>query len=822
MSEQDRKPVVLITGAAGDIGSAVGEALEDDYRVVGLDLVCGQARGRCIESDIGDFESVRAALEKIRKEFGGKIAAFIHLAAYFDFTGEDNPLYDKVNVQGSRNLMRALQDFEVERVLYSGTMLVHAATDPGKRIDEETPLDPQWTYPVSKAETEDAIRETRGDIPVTFFHLAGLYDEKTAVPTLSHQIARIYERDLKSHVFSGDRSAGQSFIHKDDLIDLFRRGVDRRGDMPEECIILAGEPEGVAYQALQDEIGCLIHGQDEWETLSIPQTAAKAGAWAQEKSEPVIPDAIDQGEKPFIRPFMIDMADDHYALDISKAERLLGWRPQHDIRDELPAMIDALKADPAGWYKANGIQTPDWLDAMDEQAEDAEAPRRRYHERRKAEHERFRWAHLLNAALGAWLITSPPTLGYESAALAWSDAAAGAVVMIFSLLATSQRFEIARWVTAAAGFWLLWAPLIFWAPTAQAYLNETLVGALIIGLSICTRPVPGVSPAAAETGPDIPPGWEFCPSTWMQRLPIILLALVGLMISRHLTAYQLGHIEEIWEPFFAGAAADPKNGSEEITTSSVSEAWPVPDAGVGALVYMLEIITGIMGTNRRWRTMPWLVMAFGFMIVPLGVVSITFIIIQPIVIGTWCTLCLIGAAAMLIQIPYSLDELIATTQFLVRRVRKGRPLLRIFFVGDTDDGDAQETDNFDRGPVTLMKDMWSGGVGLPWNLVLSLLIGLWLMFTRLTLGAEGMMANADHLIGSLVITASIIALAESARPVRFMNAGLGVALILTPLILGVPSVQTIAGIVAGLVLIALSFRRGAVTRTYGGLDRFLV
>ena len=29
-----------------------------------------------------------------------------------------------------------------------------------------------------------------------------------------------------------------------------------------------------------------------------------------------MPDAIDQGEAPFIRPFMIEMADDHYALDI--------------------------------------------------------------------------------------------------------------------------------------------------------------------------------------------------------------------------------------------------------------------------------------------------------------------------------------------------------------------------------------------------------------------------------------------------------------------------------------------------------------------------
>ena len=36
------------------------------------------------------------------------------------------------------------------------------------------------------------------------------------------------------------------------------------------------------------------------------------------------------------------------------------------------------------------------------------------------------------------------------------------------------------------------------------------------------------------------------------------------------------------------------------------------------------------------------------MIAPLGIVSIYFVIIQPVVIGTWSTLALIGAGAVLI------------------------------------------------------------------------------------------------------------------------------------------------------------------------------
>jgi nucleoside-diphosphate-sugar epimerase len=31
------------------------------------------------------------------------------------------------------------------------------------------------------------------------------------------------------------------------------------------------------------------------------------------------------------------MASDHYDLDISRAEKLLGWRPKHRLKDDVPA-----------------------------------------------------------------------------------------------------------------------------------------------------------------------------------------------------------------------------------------------------------------------------------------------------------------------------------------------------------------------------------------------------------------------------------------------------------------------------------------------------
>ncbi|MGT4071569.1 UNVERIFIED_CONTAM: hypothetical protein I5919_22595, partial [Aeromonas hydrophila] len=60
-------------------------------------------------------------------------------------------------------------------------------------------------------------------------------------------------------------------------------------------------------------------------------------------------------EEPFIKPWMVDFADDHYELDIGRARKLLGWEPRFSLRGSLPTIIDNLKADPAGWYRENKL-----------------------------------------------------------------------------------------------------------------------------------------------------------------------------------------------------------------------------------------------------------------------------------------------------------------------------------------------------------------------------------------------------------------------------------------------------------------------------------
>jgi nucleoside-diphosphate-sugar epimerase len=828
MAEQEQKaaqkPFVLITGAAGDIGATLTRALRDKYQIIAVDRFLSDEADFSYTFDLTNSASVQLALREIADKHGKHLAAVVHLAAYFDFTGEHSPLYDKVNVEGTRNLLKALDPFDVDRFVYSSTMLVHKPSVPGKRIREDSPLGPRWIYPLSKANTEKVIREHAGKMPFTLLRLAGLYDEHKCVPTLSHQIARIYEKNLKSHLYAGNTGVGQACIHKDDMIEAFRLTIDKRKELPGENEMLIGEGRTDTYEALQNRLGELIHGEEEWATLSVPKPLAKTGAWVEEHTEPLVPNDF-KSEKPFIRPFMIDLASDHYELDIRRAKKQLGWEPKHNLYDDLEALVSNLKQDPRGWYKANGITPPDWLEEAADLGENPGELRARHQQQFIREHSRNLWAHFLNMALGLWLISSPPLMGYSDTGMAFSDWISGALLFVFAGMSLSWRMSWARWVCAAIGFWVLFAPLVFATESAAAYLNSTLVGILIIGFSAVIRPAPGVSPVAANTGPTSPPGWDNNPSSWLQRGPVIALALVGFFLSRYMAAYQLGHIDGLWDPFFSGvgAGAPDLNGSEAVTTSDVSEAFPVSDAGVGAIVYALEILLGLMGSTQRWRTQPWVVASFGFLIVPLGVTSTTFIIIQPIVIGTWCALCLIAAALMLVQIAYAFNEFVATGQFLLRRHKAGAPVLKVFFVGDTDEGKSEPVEeNFQRHPLCIIRDALVTGVNVPWNLALCVVIGLWLMSTRVGLGHEDAMANWDHLIGALVITLAVIAMAESARMVRLLLIPLVSVLFVTPFVYGVSWNSILVTLLSALAVIALAVRRGPIRGRYGSWNRRLV
>lgn len=349
------KDLILVTGCSGRIGARVAQRFGQNYQVVGFDVVEPKERLGDMDfvyMDLSSNENVKKGFEYVQSKYGNKVISMIHLAAYYSFSKGSPELYEKITVQGTGRVLKNLKNMQCDQFIFSSTQLVHAPCAVGETINEDSPIVPDWDYPKSKVETEALIHRERGSIASVIMRIAGCYDDECHSIPISNQIQRIYEHQFASRVYPGNLTHGAPFLHLDDLVDAIWMAVEKRKLLPEDLTVLISEDKTMSYDELQRTISRLISGH-EFTTYRIPKWFAKIGAWAQDHT-PFM-------EESFIKPWMIDLADNHYQIDITKARQILGWQPKHYIKTTLPIMINFLKADPLRFYQVNGLQAPRWL-----------------------------------------------------------------------------------------------------------------------------------------------------------------------------------------------------------------------------------------------------------------------------------------------------------------------------------------------------------------------------------------------------------------------------------------------------------------------------
>lgn len=454
-------------------------------------------------------------------------------------------------------------------------------------------------------------------------------------------------------------------------------------------------------------------------------------------------------------------------------------------------------------------------------------------------HMQTLWVYWMIVLLGFWMVFNPLSFDYGIGTvqpsggrsvwlsldqrilfMKWSDIISGVLLIIFGWRGLTPNRPVSLWICCFIGIWLTMAPILFWSPTAVAYYNDTLVGALIIALTILIPGMPNMI-MYMKMGPETPPGWSYNPSSWPQRWIMMVLGFFGWIVSRYLAAFQLGYIDTVWDPFFG-------EQSERVLNSAMSHSMPISDAGLGAIAYTFEFLMGWMGSPARWRTMPWMVAIFGILVIPLGLVHIFLVISQPVVVGAWCTFCLLAAAIMLPMIPLEVDEVIAMIQFMKKKLNEGKEgFWKLFWKGGTIKSDEQdpapELMKFPEqpGPV-YAASIW--GVSFPWTLVVASLLGTAMVFAPGTLGVGIKETSADifHMGGSLVVVVSVICMGEPLRLGRYLNILLGLAVAVVPWFLTEsPTSLNITGVVLGLAVAALALPLGPKTQRYAGWDEYI-
>ncbi len=155
---------VIVTGATGHIGANLVRALlaqgrqvralvhSDPRALTGLDV-------ECIPGDIQDESSLRPAFSGIETVF--------HLASYISIQPDDWPLLQRINIDGTRNVIAACQACHVHRLVHFSSIEAYQKEPLDVELDEDRPLvDPSHhhsAYELSKAEGERLVRQAIQD-----------------------------------------------------------------------------------------------------------------------------------------------------------------------------------------------------------------------------------------------------------------------------------------------------------------------------------------------------------------------------------------------------------------------------------------------------------------------------------------------------------------------------------------------------------------------------------------------------------------------------------------------------------------------------------
>jgi nucleoside-diphosphate-sugar epimerase len=148
---------ILVTGAAGQIGSELTLALRQRYgveNVIATDLrskpgAPADSEGPFAFVDVTNRESIQRAVERYQ------VDTIYHLAAILSAVGEERPqLCWQVNMNGVYNILEVAREHQVTRVIYPSSIAVFGPDTPRTNTPQETSLRPTTMYGVTKVAGE--------------------------------------------------------------------------------------------------------------------------------------------------------------------------------------------------------------------------------------------------------------------------------------------------------------------------------------------------------------------------------------------------------------------------------------------------------------------------------------------------------------------------------------------------------------------------------------------------------------------------------------------------------------------------------------------
>jgi nucleoside-diphosphate-sugar epimerase len=324
---------IVVTGATGNVGTSVLEALRDERSVT---EIIGLARRQpSVSYPRTTFVSADVVDGDLVPIFRGADAV-VHLAWLIQ-PGRDESVTSRVNVSGSERVFRAVAEARVPALVYASSVGAYSEGPKDRFVDESWPTDgvPTSFYSRHKAATErmlDQLEREHPSLRVVRLRPGLIFKAQAAT-----QIRRLFagpflprwllRASLIPVVPELPRLRFQA-VHSLDVGEAYRLAVlsNARG-----AFNIAAEPPIGA-----PELGSLLHAR----RVRVPAALLRTGAAATYhlRLQPT-------------EPGWVDMALAVPLMDTARARRELGWQPRVSSLDALAELIDGMR-------RADDLDTP--------------------------------------------------------------------------------------------------------------------------------------------------------------------------------------------------------------------------------------------------------------------------------------------------------------------------------------------------------------------------------------------------------------------------------------------------------------------------------
>ncbi len=319
------KPVVLVTGANGEIGRSLLQRFHTDgrYRVVTVDLtpLPERYRGFCLETYAGNIMD-RYLLDQIAAHH--EIEVVIHLAALLSTRGERDPeLAHQVNVEGTLHLLRMAQNQSGRlgrpvRFIFPSSIAVYGLPSLEEKAKAGRVREEDYTTPITMYGCNKLYCEHLGRYFTTYIRQLGA-------------LANAARLDFRSLRFPGLISAETAPTGgtSDFGPEMLHAAAQKQ---PYRCFV--GPDAKIPFMAMPDAVTSLV-GLLEVERSRLTQTVYNVSGFsvsAQQIADRVrasFPHADVKFEPDTVRSRIVDSWPEDIADDRARAD--WGWKPAYDF-----------------------------------------------------------------------------------------------------------------------------------------------------------------------------------------------------------------------------------------------------------------------------------------------------------------------------------------------------------------------------------------------------------------------------------------------------------------------------------------------------------